>query len=133
MAVGSMTAGLLADALIARGLSVTRARKAIQSVAFLIPAAALAVLANPAISPRAAVACLTVALGTTSLGARADSPLQYAINPSDISVCLDNCPGHYLLGTHFLHAIHPCKVSVLYVRPRHHLPWLHLALFAQFP
>lgn len=68
MAVGSMTAGLLADALLSWGLPITRVRKAIQTAAFLIPAAALCVLANPGISPRAAVACLTVALGTTSLG-----------------------------------------------------------------
>ena len=66
-----MTAGLLADTLVRWGLPITRVRKAIQSVAFLIPAAALCVLADPAtISPRAAVACLTVALGTTSLGAK---------------------------------------------------------------
>ena len=70
MALGSMTAGLLADALVRWGMPITRVRKAVQSVAFLIPAAALCVLANPAtISPVGAVACLTVALGTTSLGA----------------------------------------------------------------
>ena len=49
MAVGSMTAGLLADALLSWGLPITRVRKAIQTAAFLIPAAALCVLANPGI------------------------------------------------------------------------------------
>jgi len=69
MAVGSSAAGLLADGLVRRGMPVTAVRKRIQTVAFLGPAAALLVLANRGISPRAAVACLTVALGTTSLGA----------------------------------------------------------------
>jgi hypothetical protein len=39
-----------------------------QSVAFLGPAAALLVLANPSVSPSLALACLTAALGITSLG-----------------------------------------------------------------
>ncbi|CAL8468433.1 g7973 [Coccomyxa elongata] len=68
MAIGSMSAGLLADTLVRRGMSVTRVRKAVQTVAFVIPAAALLVLANPGISTTTAVACLTIALGTTSLG-----------------------------------------------------------------
>ncbi|EIE19438.1 MFS general substrate transporter [Coccomyxa subellipsoidea C-169] len=68
MALGSMSAGLLADGLVRRGMSVTNVRKAVQTVAFLIPAAALIVLANPGISTTTAVACLTIALGTTSLG-----------------------------------------------------------------
>ena len=68
MAVGSSAAGLLADGLVRRGVPVTTVRKRIQTVAFLGPAAALLVLANRAISPALAVACLTVALGTTSLG-----------------------------------------------------------------
>lgn len=68
MAVGSMSAGLLADTMVRRGMSVTRVRKAVQTVAFIIPAAALLVLANPGISTTTAVACLTIALGTTSLG-----------------------------------------------------------------
>lgn len=68
MAVGSTTAGLLADWLVKRGMSVTSVRKAVQTVSFLIPAAALLVLANPGISTSTAVACLTIALGTTSLG-----------------------------------------------------------------
>ncbi|KAK9915240.1 hypothetical protein WJX75_006550 [Coccomyxa subellipsoidea] len=68
MALGSMSAGLLADGLVRRGMSVTNVRKALQTVAFVIPAAALVVLANPGISTTTAVACLTIALGTTSLG-----------------------------------------------------------------
>lgn len=68
MAVGSSMAGLLADWLVARGVHVTAVRKGLQTVAFLVPAVALLVLAQPGISPAAAVGCLTVALGTTSLG-----------------------------------------------------------------
>ena len=67
MAVGS--SGWLADGLVARGWSVTTVRKRIQTVAFLGPAAALTVLSNPATPPSLAVACLTAALGITSLGA----------------------------------------------------------------
>ncbi|KAK9845874.1 hypothetical protein WJX81_004733 [Elliptochloris bilobata] len=68
MAVGSSAAGLLADWLVRRGVPVTDVRKRIQTVAFLGPAAALLVLANRTISPALAVTCLTMALGTTSLG-----------------------------------------------------------------
>ena len=64
MAVGSSVAGVLADGLIQRGWSVTLVRKALQTVAFLGPAAALMVLADP----RVAVASMTCALGITSLG-----------------------------------------------------------------
>lgn len=74
MALGSMSAGLLADGLVRRGMSVTNVRKALQTVAFVIPAAALVVLANPGISTTTAVACLTIALGTTSLGNLQESP-----------------------------------------------------------
>jgi len=59
----------LADALVARGLSVTKVRKRLQTVAFLVPAAALTVLVNPSISQALAVACMTTALGVSSLGA----------------------------------------------------------------
>ena len=68
MAVGSSAAGLLADHLVSSGVSVTRVRKGVQTVAFLGPVAALVMLGNPAISPPAAVACLAAALGITSLG-----------------------------------------------------------------
>lgn len=68
MSIGSMTAGILADGLIRRGMSVANVRKLLQSVAFVIPAAALLVLANSAIGSSAALVCLTIALGTTSLG-----------------------------------------------------------------
>ena len=53
----------------ARGLSVTKVRKRLQTVAFLVPAAALTVLVNPSISQVLAVACMTTALGVSSLGA----------------------------------------------------------------
>ncbi|EFJ48511.1 hypothetical protein VOLCADRAFT_60348, partial [Volvox carteri f. nagariensis] len=68
MALGSSAAGLLADTLVARGVAVSRVRKTLQTVAFLVPAVALLVLAQPGLSPAAAVGCMTVALGTTSLG-----------------------------------------------------------------
>ena len=67
MAVGSSVAGVLADGLIQRGWSVTHVRKALQTVAFLGPAAALMVLAGTK-DPRIAVASMTCALGITSLG-----------------------------------------------------------------
>ena len=60
--------GWLADALVARGLSVTKVRKRLQTVAFLVPAVALTILVNPTISPATAVACMTAALGVSSLG-----------------------------------------------------------------
>ena len=59
---------MLADRLVSQGVSKTRVRKVFQSIAFLTPAVALQILANPSISPRAAVTCLTFALGVTSLG-----------------------------------------------------------------
>jgi len=42
--------------------------QALQTVAFLGPALALTILAQPSISPRVAIACMTAALGITSLG-----------------------------------------------------------------
>lgn len=69
MAVGSSVAGVLADGLIQRGWSVTHVRKALQTVAFLGPAAALMVLSGTK-DPRIAVASMTCALGITSLGKR---------------------------------------------------------------
>ena len=85
MAAGSSAAGLLADGLVRRGVPVTTVRKRIQTVAFLGPAAALLVLADRAISPALAVACLTVALGTTSLGrpSLAMQPLPHLLAPSN--------------------------------------------------
>ncbi|KAG2442479.1 hypothetical protein HXX76_002565 [Chlamydomonas incerta] len=68
MAVGSSASGLLADSLVARGVPVTTVRKSLQTVAFLVPAAALMVLCQPGISAATAVSAMTVALGTTSLG-----------------------------------------------------------------
>lgn len=70
MACGSSCAGVLADGLVARcGWSVTRVRKTMQAVAFLVPALALVVLAQgAALPPAAAVAAMCVALGATSLG-----------------------------------------------------------------
>ncbi len=59
--------GLLADKLIKSGWSVTRVRKSLQTVAFLGPALALIVLSRSK-DPRLAVACMTCALGITSLG-----------------------------------------------------------------
>ena len=62
-----LCAGLLADKLIKSGWSVTRVRKSLQTVAFLGPAVALIVLSRSK-DPRLAVACMTCALGITSLG-----------------------------------------------------------------
>jgi nitrate/nitrite transporter NarK len=80
MAAGSSFAGVLADGLVSKGVPVTTVRKALQTVAFLVPAVALLLLANPAIQPGAAVACMTVALGTTSLGQAG-----FVANMSDIA------------------------------------------------
>eukprot|EP00983_Pelagomonas_calceolata_P053415 1143281-Pelagomonas_calceolata.AAC.4 len=52
MAVGSSLSGVLADALVARGIHVTQVRKAVQTVAFLVPAVALLVLSQPGLSPQ---------------------------------------------------------------------------------
>lgn len=80
MACGSSASGLLADTLVARGVPVTNVRKGLQTVAFLIPAIALQVLSQPGITPTLAVACMTVALGTTSLGQAG-----FVANMSDIA------------------------------------------------
>ena len=63
----SLCVGLLADKLIKSGWSVTRVRKTLQTVAFLGPALALIILSRSK-DPRLAVACMTCALGITSLG-----------------------------------------------------------------
>lgn len=70
MALGSSAAGFLADGLIGRGVPVTAVRKRLQTAAFLVPAAALMVLAQPGVAarPAAAVGAMTAALAATSLG-----------------------------------------------------------------
>ncbi|PNH05045.1 putative anion transporter 4, chloroplastic [Tetrabaena socialis] len=80
MAAGSSASGFLADTLVARGVPVVTVRKALQSVAFLVPAVALLVLAQPGITPAVAVGAMTVALGTTSLGQAG-----FVANMSDIA------------------------------------------------
>lgn len=80
MATGSSLAGLLADSLVSSGVDVTSVRKRMQTVAFLVPAVALLVLAQPGLSPTQAVAAMTVALGTTSLGQAG-----FVANMSDIA------------------------------------------------
>lgn len=79
MAIGSTSAGLLADKLIKSGWSVTRVRKTLQTVAFLGPALALIILSRSK-DPRLAVACMTCALGITSLGQAG-----FVANMSDIA------------------------------------------------
>lgn len=79
MALGSTSAGLLADKLIKSGWSVTRVRKTLQTVAFLGPALALIILSRSK-DPRLAVACMTCALGITSLGQAG-----FVANMSDIA------------------------------------------------
>ncbi len=66
--MGSTAAGVLADSLVAKGMNITKVRKGLQTVAFLVPAVALMVLASPGISKAVAVGAMTVALGVTSLG-----------------------------------------------------------------
>lgn len=63
----SWHAGLLADKLIKQGWHITKVRKTLQTVAFLGPALALIILSRSK-DPRIAVACMTCALGITSLG-----------------------------------------------------------------
>jgi ACS family sodium-dependent inorganic phosphate cotransporter/ACS family sodium-dependent inorganic phosphate cotransporter-like MFS transporter 9 len=52
MAVGSSLSGILADSLVAKGVHVTRVRKGVQAVAFLVPALALIALSQPNLSPK---------------------------------------------------------------------------------
>ena len=52
MAAGSPLSGVVADGLVARGVPVTNVRKAMQAVAFLVPAVALMVLAQQGLSPQ---------------------------------------------------------------------------------
>ncbi len=69
MAVGSSLAGLLADTLVARGMAVTTVRKSLQTVAFLVPAAALLLLSQPGITPQARPSACLFALPTHFLSA----------------------------------------------------------------
>ena len=80
MALGSSLAGALADYLVTRGVAVTTVRKSLQTVAFLGPAASLLLLSQPGLAPWQAVACMTAALGTTSLGQAG-----FVANMSDIA------------------------------------------------
>jgi ACS family sodium-dependent inorganic phosphate cotransporter/ACS family sodium-dependent inorganic phosphate cotransporter-like MFS transporter 9 len=81
MAAGSSVLGILADYLVSRvGLPVVTVRKAVQTVAFLVPAAALMVLSQPGITAEAAVMSMTAALGVTSLGQAG-----FVANMSDIA------------------------------------------------
>jgi hypothetical protein len=70
MAAGSSLSGLLSDALVARGAAPTAVRKAVQTVAFLGPVPPLLLLAarGGALGAAGAVACMTAALGLTSVG-----------------------------------------------------------------
>lgn len=80
MALGSSAAGFLADHLIAQGVPVTTVRRRLQTVAMLVPAAALLLLVQPWITPAMAVAAMTTALGVTSLGQAG-----FVANMSDIA------------------------------------------------
>lgn len=80
MATGSSLAGFIADALVKSGWQVVRVRKTVQTFAFLVPAVSLVVLSQPGLSPFQAVAAMTVALGTTSLGQAG-----FVANMSDIA------------------------------------------------
>ena len=137
-----MSAGLLADTLVRRGMSITRVRKAVQTVAFIIPAAALLVLANPGISTTTAVACLTIALGTTSLGdppisANNDTtrllrcyicswvPHQYPVPLSSCSFDMEMCLGSLLL------ACYPWECLILTIPD--HVPYIWPGMVHMIP
>jgi ACS family sodium-dependent inorganic phosphate cotransporter/ACS family sodium-dependent inorganic phosphate cotransporter-like MFS transporter 9 len=68
MALGSSLSGVLSDALVARGAAPTAVRKAVQTAAFLGPVAPLLALAAGGLTPAQGVACMTLALGATSVG-----------------------------------------------------------------
>ena len=53
MAIGSTTAGLLADGLVRSGMSVTNVRKLVQTIAFMVPAGANVFIPVNAICARA--------------------------------------------------------------------------------
>lgn len=53
MAIGSTTAGLLADGLVRSGMSVTNVRKLVQTIAFMVPAGANVLMPVNAICARA--------------------------------------------------------------------------------
>ena len=82
MAIGSSAVGVLADLLVQRGFGVTRVRKLLQVVAFVVPAAALGllVLAGPALGAGQAVALFVLVLGAQSLGQAG-----FVANMSDIA------------------------------------------------
>jgi nitrate/nitrite transporter NarK len=80
MATGSSLAGVIADSLVKSGWEVVKVRKTVQTVAFLVPALSLVYLSQPGLSPFQAVAAMTVALGTTSLGQAG-----FVANMSDIA------------------------------------------------
>ena len=70
MAAGSAAAGVLADAAVSRGAPVRSVRVVVQTVAFLVPAAVLALIAlrGPSLPPTLASALFAAALGASSLG-----------------------------------------------------------------
>jgi len=69
MAIGSSAAGIVADTLVTKfGISRLTVRRFMQTVAFLGPVGALMILTQPGISAATAIACMTAALGITSLG-----------------------------------------------------------------
>jgi MFS family permease len=89
MAAGAASAGLVADWAVAGGAAVRDVRRAVQAAAFLVPAAALALLAwlscagpgggpSHALSPPLACALVTLALGAASLG-------QFVTNMGDVA------------------------------------------------
>ena len=85
MAVGSSLSGVLADSLVARGVHVTLVRKALQTVAFLVPALALVALSQPGLSPKVGGrVCLAeflwqVGEGVLSLGGGCVVPGHYLV------------------------------------------------------
>ncbi|KAK9810585.1 hypothetical protein WJX73_002419 [Symbiochloris irregularis] len=78
LAICSSAGGLVADRLAARGWPIVTVRKRLQSIAFLVPAAMLLVLARPQVPASLAITCMAIALGATSLS-------QFVANMSDIA------------------------------------------------
>ena len=86
MACGAALSGLLGDWAVAGGMPVRDVRRRVQAAAFLVPAAALGLLARlggsgaspPLLTPPLACALVTLALGAASLG-------QFVTNMGDVA------------------------------------------------
>ena len=80
MAAGTMTSGLLADALIRRGVRTKNVRRLFQTAAYVLSAFCLWALRSLPLQPMVAAGVLAAALGAKSLGYAG-----FAANMSDIA------------------------------------------------